>query len=97
MRPKHIGLIANTSKSGAREMVLTLQREFGRYPVHLKYERQTAALERLARAREHERQHGQDARAQDREHAAEEREDEQQHAPVGPQAGTIVSARPFMQ
>jgi NAD+ kinase len=28
-------------------MVLTLQREFGRYPVHLKYEQQTAALAEL--------------------------------------------------
>jgi NAD+ kinase len=44
MHPEHIGLIANTGKPGAHEMVANLQREFGRYPVRLLYERETAIL-----------------------------------------------------
>src|SRR3954469_23525115 len=44
MHPERIGLIANTGKAGAHEMVLNLQREFARYPVRLLYERQTALL-----------------------------------------------------
>lgn len=44
MHPEHIGLIANTGKAGAHEMVLNLQREFARYPVRLLYEQNTAIL-----------------------------------------------------
>lgn len=44
MRAKRLGLVANSEKTGAPELLRVLRREFGRHSVDVRIERETAAL-----------------------------------------------------
>jgi NAD+ kinase len=49
MHPQRLGLIANTAKPGARDVLEALRRDFARHPqLRLEFEKQTAALIDLA-------------------------------------------------
>jgi hypothetical protein len=59
------------------------RRNHGERQTHAREQRQAALHERLVRAREHERKHGQDARTENRQRAAEIGKDDEQHDDVG--------------
>ena len=52
MRAEHIGVIANTSKPGAKELVAALREEFGKHPLQVSLEKHTGELVGITDGRE---------------------------------------------